>query len=61
MNTKNQTNLSQLVIVKYERFKKKKLSRDCMLTRTSYCTHIYNIHILKCYTTTRSRLGTFVF
>ena len=39
MNTKNQTNL--LVIGKYERKDKKETFRGCMLTRTSYCTHIY--------------------
>ena len=41
MNTKNETNL--IVIGKYERLKKneKETSRDCMLTRTSYCAHIY--------------------
>ena len=43
MNTKNQTNL--IVIGKYERLKKKKKKKKtfpgCMLTRTSYCTHIY--------------------
>ena len=81
MNTKNQTNLSQLVISKYERLKtkqnkiktkaknktktktktkqnktkhthkkkkkkKKNPFRGCMLTRTSYCTHIYNLNLL---------------
>ena len=46
MNTKNQTNLSQLVIGKYERLGKKKPFRDCMLTRMSYCTPIYNINLL---------------
>ena len=53
MNTKNQTNL--IVIGKYERLKKKTKTktktkketfRDCMLTRTSYCTHIYYINLL---------------
>ena len=48
MNTKNQTNLSQIVIGKYERLKKKKKEtfRDSMLTRTSHCTYIYNIYLL---------------
>ena len=53
MNTKNQTNL--VVIVKMKKIKKKKKRRKkrkketfrgCMLTRTSYCTHIYYINIL---------------
>ena len=39
MNTKNQTNLSQLIIGKYERLK---TFRDCMmLTRTSYYTIVH--------------------
>ena len=45
MITKNQTNLSQSVIGKYERLKKKTF-QDCLLTRMSYCTHIYNINLL---------------
>ena len=53
MNTKNQTYL--IVIGKYERLKKerkkkkrekKETFRGCMLTRTSYCTHIYYINLL---------------
>ena len=72
MNTKNQTNL--IVIGKYERLKKNKKERkkkkketfrDCMLTRTSYCTHTYYInllqHILKCYTIQVSNLGPLYF
>ena len=49
---------------KKKKKKKKTPFRGCMLTRTSYCTHIYYInlleHILKFYTTTGLELGTLV-
>ena len=43
MNTKYHTNLSQLVIGKYERFKQKKIGIICLLERPY--TQIFNIYL----------------